>query len=65
MRLKGRLIAHNIRLGLVLDVNEHSWFNLTGAGDAQAAWYIKANLWVSGQRANRGPVRLHQQASLS
>jgi len=36
-------------LGPVLDLSEHSWFNLTSANDAQAAWYIKANLWVGGQ----------------
>jgi len=33
----------------VLDLSEHAWFNLTSANDAQAAWYIKANLWVGGQ----------------
>ena len=48
-RLGGRLIAHDVRLGPVLDLGEHACFNLTSTNDAQAAWYIKANLWVGGQ----------------
>jgi len=48
-RLRGRLMAHNARLGPVLDLDEHAWFNLTSTNDAQANWYIKANLWVGGQ----------------
>ena len=42
-------MAHDVRLGPVLDLGEHVWFNLTSTNDVQAAWYIKANLWVGGQ----------------